>query len=563
MADKAPTESTDNLARVGTLPSDVPEAPQKKKGWLGRARRPAEAASEGGQEVPSSGKWSPSAKDELDRFKGLPVVGGLPWRTQYLGLAVVLVISLVIVVLGALSSKGSSPQDVSQLQSVAATINTQAMNALSGKEVVLGDASAALERVKSAPATAEWRAFSEAAQRWLAVERRWSDLAQGAQAAALRLDAGAQEAESLWAGMEQEGSSARPEATELARLIGVYGTLAAKLSGVAQGSAAATDRERSSVASAFQAFRSSPLAGQPELAITRAWRSASSTWAQATPALEAIPDREVADVLANRSQALSELATAFASWSMSASAPVSAGPGLFTKIAAFVALASLALLLMVAWKQQRWHVLSARSVSEQVDQAVFDLVNDLNPLGQGDLTRRARVSELPVGVLAETLNQGVARLQKLVALAKKTASETSDASVRANEATGVLVDSQRTRLAVLESSSQDILQLIESVGSVAKDAQTSKDLTSRALKAAESGQGAVVSSLERMHDIQGRVEEASSRARRLVESSNEIAGMATTLKEIAEQLEILGMQADLQASKAGDAGQGFLAGEDF
>ena len=558
MANKSPTPTPDDLERVGTLPSDVPDAPVKKKGWFGRGGRPPiEVNSESNQEAPSSGKWSPSAKEELERFKGVPVVGGLPWRTQYLTLAVVLAVSLVVVVLGALSSRGAGSQGVAEHQAVAATVRSQAMTALSGGQVSAEDMSSALEKAKQLPVSPEWRAFTEAAEGWLTVEQRWIGLAQSAQDTASRLETSVSEVQALWPEMEQEGSSARPEATELARVLGAYGTLSAKLAGVSRGQAVPTASERSAVASGFQAFRGSELTSRSDLAITRAWRSASSSWGQVSPALGELTNEGVSDLLSQRNQSLFGLMSASENWTVSSSRPAFSGPGILTKIAAFMALASLALLLMVAWKQQRWHMLGARSVSEQVDQAVFDLVNDLSPMGHGDLTHRARVSELPIGMLADTLNQGLGRLRQLVALAKKTASETSDASLRANEATGVLVDSQRARLAGLESSSQDILHLIESVGVVASDAQTSKELTARVFKAAESGQGSVVSSLERMHDIQGRVDEAAARAQRLVESSNEIAGMATTLKEIAEQLEILGMQADLQASKAGESGQGF------
>lgn len=558
MADKPKTQSTEELARVGTQPSDVPAEPAKKKGWLARRRRvPSEDLSGERQGIPSSGKWSPSAKEEMERFKGAPVVGDLPWRTQYMALAAVLAISLLVVVVGALSSKDSGVAGVVERSTAVGTVRTQAMAALAGGEVDISQVEQALSGTEGLPASAQWQAFVEAAGSWLSVERRWEGLSRQAREASGQLGVGASEARALWSAMEQEGSAARPEALELVRVVGAYDTLAAKLSTLSKGQMVATDTERARVASGFQAFRRSPLVNQSDLAITRAWRATSAAWAQASPALGELVDEDVAEVLSQRSRTLSELSSAAESWARASASAPSAGPGLFTQLAGVLALVSLALLLVVAWKQQRWHVLSARSVSEQVDQAVFDLANDLAPLGQGDLTRRARVSELPVGVVAETINRALDQLRPLLALSKKTAAETSEASMRANEATGVLVNSQRERLAGLESSSQDILRLIESVGTGANDAQTSKDLTGRALKAARSGQGAVVSSIERIHDIQERVEEASSRAQRLVDSSNEIAGMALTLKEIAEQLEILGMQADLQASKAGDAGQGF------
>lgn len=560
MADKTAPESSQDLARVGTTPSDVPASPaEKKKGWF--SRRPSKSVEEdssgANQDPPSSGNWSPSAKDELEQFKGAPVVGGLPWRTQYMGLAAVLVVSLFVVVVGALSSQSPVPRGTTELSTTAGMVRSQAMGALSGNEVDVSGVRAAMDRVGGFTGNSEWEALAAATSNWLTVEQRWSEFSQGAREASRHLSDSSVQARDLWAGMGQEGTLSRPEAVDLALVVGAYDALSAKLLSLSQGRAVDVDADLSRVSSGFQAFRGSPLISQGDLAMTRAWRLVSAAWAQASPLLSEVADEGVEEVLSNRTRALSELGVALERWSLSATTHQVAESGVFTKLAAFLALASLALLLVVAWKQQRWHVLNARAVSERVDQAVFDLANDLVPLGRGDLTHRARVSELPVGALAETLNKAQEGLRALVALSKKTASETSGASLRANESTGVLVDSQRERLAGLESSSQDILRLIESVGAGAADAQTSKELTGRALRAAGSGQEAVVSSIERIHDIEERVAEASSRAQRLVESSNEIAGMATTLKEIAEQLEILGMQADLQASKAGDAGQGF------
>ena len=82
MSTVPPMEDPDNLARVGTEEAGFPEG--------GEPSQSNESASQAKKNA-----WPSSAKEELDKFKGVPVVGGLPWRTQYLVLAGVLALSLL------------------------------------------------------------------------------------------------------------------------------------------------------------------------------------------------------------------------------------------------------------------------------------------------------------------------------------------------------------------------------------------------------------------------------------------------------------------------------------
>lgn len=566
MVNKNKNLSTENseLARVGTQPDDVPAGRIQKKGLRRLFTRDAPAKN--GEDSPeseverdkdgspSSGGWHPSASEQIEQFKGLPIVGSLPWRVQYLTLATILALSMVVVVAGILSSKVTAPVGAQQHGDLSSLVRTEAVGALSGNPINADAIESALSASAAHTGSATIEDYRKDVEAWLEIEARWNEVSAQAQSVADRLSEGAFQASSLWSEIRQEGFETRPEAVRLARLIGAYESLSARMKGIASGHSRllSTQVDRVAIVDLFRDFRASPLATQPS-ALNRAWRAASAAWAQSAVSLEALTDENVKQIAADRQAILSRLMASDGHLS----GQVESGTGPATKTAAILAIVSLALLLGVAWKQQRWHVLNARLVSEQVDQAVSAMIADLSPVGQGDLTRRARVSELPIGVLAKTMNKALDDLRHLVRVSKQTTSETSAASRSANEATAILVNRQRIRLEELDEGGQAILRMIESVGAGATDAETSKELTDKAMESVEAGRKAVVESIDRIRDTQERVDEATSRAQRLVDSSNEIAEIALVMKEIAEQLEILGMQADLQASKAGEAGQGF------
>ena len=109
-----PMEDPDNLARVGTEEAGFPEG--------GEPRQSNESASQAKKNA-----WPSSAKEELENFKGVPVVGGLPWRTQYLVLAGVLALSL-LGLMGLLARGGDSglnPGAVVQARESVKQITTQ------------------------------------------------------------------------------------------------------------------------------------------------------------------------------------------------------------------------------------------------------------------------------------------------------------------------------------------------------------------------------------------------------------------------------------------------------
>ena len=79
----------------------------------------------------------------------------------------------------------------------------------------------------------------------------------------------------------------------------------------------------------------------------------------------------------------------------------------------------------------------------------------------------------------------------------------------------------------------------------------------RAVTIANKGAAVVRATIAGMDGIRGQIQETSKRIKRLGESSQEIGDIVSLINDIADQTNILALNAAIQASMAGDAGRGF------
>lgn len=198
--------------------------------------------------------------------------------------------------------------------------------------------------------------------------------------------------------------------------------------------------------------------------------------------------------------------------------------------------------------------------SDQADrnqQAILRLLDELASLADGDLTVQATVTEDITGAIADSINYAVEALRELVTTINESAILLDGAAKTAESAAGQLSAASEAQSKQVASASHAIGRMVNSIEEVSGDAERSSDVARHSVDVAHKGGEAVRRTIEGMNAIRETIQDTSKRIKRLGESSQEIGNIVELINDIADQTNILALNASIQASMAGEAGRGF------
>ena len=189
--------------------------------------------------------------------------------------------------------------------------------------------------------------------------------------------------------------------------------------------------------------------------------------------------------------------------------------------------------------------------------AILRLLDEMANLAEGDLTVHATVTEEITGAIADSVNYAIDALRSLVTTINVTAVQVSSSAEKTLSTAGRLADASSHQAREIASASAAITDMADSMDSVSGNASESADVARKSVDIAQQGATLVRNSITGMDGIREQIQETSKRIKRLGESSQEIGDIVGLITEIADQTNILALNAAIQASTAGDAGRGF------
>lgn len=189
---------------------------------------------------------------------------------------------------------------------------------------------------------------------------------------------------------------------------------------------------------------------------------------------------------------------------------------------------------------------SANSVLKQISEGEGDLTVSLPVKGKDE-----------VGEMAEHFNRFVKKLSEIINTVKDSARQVAAGSTQlsaTSEQLAVSFGDQSSQIVATASATEEISVSSEEV---LRSLDEMKSRTETADKDIAAGRSKLLSAVNEILDIKNNVDELGSTVDNLSQSSRKIGNILNVINDIADQTNLLALNAAIEAARAGEHGRGF------
>ncbi len=178
--------------------------------------------------------------------------------------------------------------------------------------------------------------------------------------------------------------------------------------------------------------------------------------------------------------------------------------------------------------------------------------------GGGDLSRRLpTTSGDEMAELAQHFNDVMGQISGIIKNVIVVTDQVSNNVQIMSGATDNTVTSTSQQLREIEMVAAALQEMSHSAQEVASHANNAADHTRETASFAEDGRQVVASSRETVHRLTNQIEATSEKIDTLKDSSENIGAVMVVIRSIAEQTNLLALNAAIEAARAGEQGRGF------
>lgn len=189
---------------------------------------------------------------------------------------------------------------------------------------------------------------------------------------------------------------------------------------------------------------------------------------------------------------------------------------------------------------------------------IKEIVDGMEKLAQGNLTVSVPVTRKDeLGRLSAQFNEVVPRLRDMIGKVAQVTDRVATASVELTATAEEMSKGAESLTARTAQTAAAVEEMNATVGQVATHSGTAASMVQETVQTAQKGQTVVSETIAGMKQISDSVTQSASIISALGKSSDQIGEIVGTIEDIADQTNLLALNAAIEAARAGEQGRGF------